>query len=362
MKQVKVARSDEKSEFDIHALKEWFQNAKRDLPWRQKPTPYAVWISEVMLQQTQVAVVVPYFLRWMEFFPTIQSLAEAPLDTVLKLWEGLGYYSRARNLHEGAKTIVKSFGGKLPSDEASLSTIKGLGPYTRGAILSFAFHQKIPAVDGNVIRVLSRYFQIEEDISKPSTVEQIRKRAEVILPNEESWIVNEALIELGATFCQRKPQCSQCPLRRSCKAHRNGVSHQLPIKTRRTQTEYLYRAVAVIRHQGSYLIRRGKKGEIMHDLHEFPYFETTGKGLTVPQLKKKIKSQLKLDVREGEELPEVAHSFTRFQVKLAPVQFSCLDRIAVPDFEWVSFDQIQHLAFSSGHRRILGTLEVDKLD
>lgn len=338
---------------DCDSLKDWFHQTKRDLPWRQSPTPYAVWISEVMLQQTQVAVVVPYFLRWMERFPTIQSLAEAPLDTVLKLWEGLGYYSRARNLHEGAKTIVMNFGGILPSDEASLSTIKGLGPYTRGAILSFAFHQKKAAVDGNVIRVLSRYFQIEEDISKPSTVKLIWKLAESLLPQKESWIVNEALIELGATFCQRKPQCSQCPLKRTCKAHINGVADQLPVKTRRIQTEYLYRAVAVIRHEERYLVRRGKKGEIMHDLHEFPFFETSNEGLTVPELKKLIKSKFKLDVQCVEELAEVAHSFTRYQVRLAPVLFSCSKRTSVADFDWITLAELKKLAFSSGHRRIL---------
>ena len=155
-----------------------------------------------MLQQTQVAVVIPYFLHWMQRFPTIHHLAKASLDEVVKAWEGLGYYSRVRHLHEAAKYLVEHFNGQLPSEEEDLKKIKGLGPYTIGAILSFAFHQKKAAVDGNVIRVLTRYFGLEEDISKVATVNKLRQLAQELLPDEEPWIVNEALIELGATLCQ----------------------------------------------------------------------------------------------------------------------------------------------------------------
>lgn len=337
---------------DINALKKWFLEEKRDLPWRQNPTSYAVWVSEVMLQQTQVAVVVPYFLKWMKRYPTIASLAKAPLDEVLKMWEGLGYYSRARNLHEGAKTVVDLFNGELPHEEEDLKKIKGVGPYTRGAILSFAFHKKRAAVDGNVIRVLSRYFQIKEDISKPSTIKNIWMIAESLLPEDESWIVNEALIELGATFCQKKPNCPACPLKKSCKAHINGIAHQLPIKTRKIKTEYLFRAVAVINYNDSYLIRRGKKGEIMHDLYEFPYFEITEKGITDHQLSQLIAEQFSLKATIIRPLPSITHSFTRFQVRLNPILFSYNKTFSVEGYEWISLEKLKELPFSSGHRRI----------
>lgn len=341
---------------NISSLKFWFQSEKRDLPWRDNPTPYAVWISEVMLQQTQVAVVIPYFLRWMERFPTVKELAEAPLDVVIKMWEGLGYYSRARYLHEGARTILTEFGGIIPNEEAQLKKIKGLGPYTIGAILSFAFHQKKSAVDGNVIRVLARYFQIKEDISKPATVNHIRQLAEKMLPDEESWIVNEALIELGATICQRKPKCSQCPLKSNCQGYLKGVAEQLPIKLKRIKTEYLYRAVAVITDGTNYLVKRGKEGKIMHDLHEFPYLETAQEGITERELQQTLQKQYGLKLKKGQGLPEMSQSFTRYQVRLRPVIFYCERRQPVSQLDWKPLKELKELAFSSGHRRILHLL------
>lgn len=338
---------------DSARLKQWFLETRRDLPWRHQPTPYAVWISEMMLQQTQVAVVIPYFLRWMERFPTIESLANASLDTVIKEWEGLGYYSRARYLHEGAKKIVSDFQGQLPNQEIQLKAIKGLGPYTIGAILSFAFHQKKAAVDGNVLRVLARYFQIEEDIAKPATVKRLRQLAEEVLPEEESWIVNEGLIELGATVCQRKPTCSLCPLQTTCLAYRHNVADQLPIKSKQTKTEYLYRTVIVLTASPDlYLICRRQKGEIMSDLHEFPYFETDSEGLTESELHEKIENHFGLAVQTKYFFPSVNQSFTRYQARLNPVWLHCAFPKPIQGADWISLSDLQQLAFSSGHRRI----------
>ncbi len=343
--------------FEHEKLKEWFLAEKRELPWRHNPDPYAVWISEVMLQQTQVSVVLPYFLRWMELFPTIPALAAASLDQVIKAWEGLGYYSRARNLHEGARYLVEHFGGQLPSTEEQLAKIKGLGPYTIGAILSFAFHQKKAAVDGNVLRVLARYFQIEEDIAKASTVKKMRALAESFLPDEEPWIVGEALIELGATICQRKAHCGECPLKTGCQSYRHGLVDQLPIKSRAVKTEYLYRAVAVIQCDGYFLVKRGKKGKIMSDLYEFPFFETIKEGMTPQQLQKHINLQLGLSVKIGHSLSSVEHGFTRYQARLDPVIFACAQRLAVPDLEWLDLEALKQRAFSSGHRRIFQSIQ-----
>lgn len=342
---------------DVDRLKAWFLAEKRDLPWRQNQDPYAIWISEVMLQQTQVAVVIPYFLRWMERFPTVQSLAEASLDEVIKMWEGLGYYSRARHLHEGAKWVADHFSGQLPQDEEQLKKIKGLGPYTIGAILSFAFHQKKAAVDGNVLRVLARYFQIWDDIAKPSTLKQLRLIAEQVLPDIEPWLVNEALIELGATICQRKSQCSKCPLQSTCASYRDGTVSQLPIKSKGAKTEYLYRSVAILTYDDLYLIKRGEKGKIMSDLYEFPFFEVSSEGWTSNQLKAQVEARYGVSVEMISQLPSVSHSFTRYQVRLDPVLFRCSERQESETFEWKSWSQLQQLAFSSGHRRIIHHLE-----
>jgi A/G-specific adenine glycosylase len=329
-------------------LTEWFLDEKRDLPWRNNPSPYRVWISEVMLQQTQVSVVIPYFERWMARFPTIESLAQASTDEVIKLWEGLGYYSRARNIHEAARFVLEFHQGILPSSKEELSKIKGLGPYTVGAIQSFAFKMKAAAVDGNVVRVLSRYFHIEEDISKGKTVQNMRELLEEKLPDIEPWIVSEALIELGATICQKKPRCDVCPLKRMCKGYRNGVAHELPVKSAKIKYEKLFRVVGVVNHGDYYLVRRGEKGQIMSDLFEFPYLEDVKDGFE-SEFKKKFGLSLKL----VHEFPKVSQSFTRFRVELTPLHFRAKDKIPVEGYEWLTLQELHNLAFSSGHRKIL---------
>ncbi len=341
---------------DIDRLKTWFLTQKRDLPWRQIEDPYAIWVSEIMLQQTQVAVVIPYFLNWISYFPTIHHLAEASLDEVLKAWEGLGYYSRARNLHEAAKYVVKYFYGQLPDKEEELKKIKGLGPYTIGAILSFAFHQKKAAVDGNVMRVLTRYFGIEEDISKVSTVNRLRQLAQNLLPEEEPWIINEALIELGATLCQRKAQCEKCPLSESCLSRQQGTVDLIPLNSKKIKIEHLFRAVAVIQWDSHFLVTRGERGAIMSDLYEFPYFEVDKETLDLQDLEAKIRENYDFSLIQRCVLKEVKHGFTRYQARLYPIWFNCQQPKKIENFEWLSYQELKQLAFSSGHRRVFQQL------
>lgn len=342
---------------DTECLKAWFIDKKRLFPWREELSPYSVWVSEVMLQQTQASVVIPYFLKWMARFPTIETLAEAQPDEVIKLWEGLGYYSRARSLHEGAKYVMAHFGGELPANKESLSQIKGLGPYTVGAILSFAFHQRTPAVDGNVMRVLARFFKVEEEITKTATIRRIWEVAGSILPADEPWIINEALIELGATLCQRSPKCTECPIRAGCLSHAHGVQHQLPVNTKKIKIERLFRAVAVISCENHYLIKRGQKGEIMSDLHEFPFFEVEKSGISGKILQNLVSAHLDMDATLVGELEELSHSYTRYRVELKPYLLSSRALTPIPDLEWKTVQQLQQLAFSSGHRRIFESLQ-----
>jgi A/G-specific adenine glycosylase len=342
--------------FDSTHLKRWFLLEKRDLPWRQNNSPYAVWVSEVMLQQTQVSVVIPYFERWMQRYPTIEALANADLDDVIKSWEGLGYYSRARNLHAGACYVCEKHQGILPDKAEELQKIKGLGAYTIGAILSFAFHQKAAAVDGNVMRVLTRYFSIQEDIAKAKTVEYLRKLVLDFLPNEEPWVINEALIELGATICTKKPKCQQCPLKKNCRALLENKVDLLPYKSGKQKIESLYRSVAVICFENYFLIKKEKKGKIMSDLHEFPYFETTPQGCTPKEVQKSIHEVFGIQVDFKETLPKVNHSFTRFNVYLNPHLFKSHSKPIVEDYQWKTVEEMRKLAFSSGHRRILENL------
>jgi A/G-specific adenine glycosylase len=331
----------------------WFHSNKRDLPWRENISPYRVWVSEVMLQQTQVAVVIPYFLRWMERFPTVKDLADAHVDEVIKLWEGLGYYSRVRNLYEGAKQICEMFGGELPDTPEQLRKIKGIGPYTQGAILSFAFRKKTAAVDGNVIRVLTRYCGLHDDISKPATVKMIWERAEAMVPDVEPWSYNEGLIELGATVCGKTPRCQQCPIRTSCEGFAQGIAAQLPIKSKKQQSIDLTREVAVIECDGAFLIRKCPKGEIMQDLYEFPFREYYENTFSFSDW---VATSMGLAATKVEPLPSVSHGFTKYRVKLLPFKFQVKEKKKVLGFQWIAGEQLGEFPFNSGHRRILSHL------
>ncbi len=329
-------------QIDVKNLKKWFLNQKRDLPWRETKDPYAIWVSEIMLQQTQVAVVIPYFLNWMKIFPTIEKLALSSSDTVIKAWEGLGYYSRARNLHEGARYVLENHEGKLPSSAEELRKIKGIGPYTVGAILSFAFQKKKAAVDGNVIRVLTRLFAIEEDISKPKTVKAIWNIAEAILPDEHPWVVSEALIELGATICTKKSKCHLCPLKTSCKAFLHGKVDDLPFKSAKVKIEKIIRHVSIIIAENKLLVRRAKKDEIMSGLYEFPFVESNSHD---PEC-------FDFPLKKVMEFRTVNHSYTRFRVRLNPILYTAEKIHHVLDHEWLSVEELEQFAFSSGHRRL----------
>jgi A/G-specific adenine glycosylase len=347
----------EKLIFDHESLKKWFHTEKRDLPWRETSYPYAIWVSEIMLQQTQVSVVIPYFEKWMQAFPTIEKLATSPLDRVIKAWEGLGYYSRARNLHAGAKFVLENYNGKLPDNENDLKKIKGIGPYTVGAIMSFAFHKKKAAVDGNVIRVLSRIFNITDDIARPKTITYIRELAEHILPEHEPWIISEALIELGATVCSKKPKCLQCPLKNTCKAFLEGNTDSIPFKSTTYSTENLFRNVAIVIAENKLLVKRGLDGKVMSGLYEFPFMETKLQEENTPATLSKF---LNLSLKKVMDLDTIKHSFTRFQAHLNPVIYLSKKVKMIPDCEWLSVGELDKLAFSAGHKKLFNIIKTLK--
>jgi A/G-specific adenine glycosylase len=343
--------------FNSSHLKKWFLAERRELPWRSNTSPYSVWVSEVMLQQTQVSVVIPYYERWMQTFPSIESLASASTEQVMKSWEGLGYYSRARNLHDGAKFLCENYAGVFPKDHKEWVRIKGLGPYTIGAIRSFAFHQKAPVVDGNVIRVIARYFNLQDDISKSATLRNIWEIAAHILPEEDHWIHNEALIELGATLCSRNPQCQICPLKADCIGYAKGTANALPFNSRKITSTTLHRAVAVVATQTKLLLKLCGSGEIMAGLHEFPYVEMSPQQNVEVVLRKLLEKEFKLSVSQKALLSKVSHTFTRFQSHLYPILFETAQETVVEGFKWASLEEVGELAFSSGHRKVLGQLQ-----
>ncbi|WP_168123647.1 A/G-specific adenine glycosylase [Paenibacillus sp. HB172176] len=265
----------EKSYFSEELLG-WYGLHKRKLPWRESRDPYRVWVSEIMLQQTRVDTVIPYFNRFMSKFPTLRALAEAPEEEVLKCWEGLGYYSRARNLQAGARMVAEQFDGIVPNDKASVSSLKGVGPYTSGAIMSIAFNKPEPAVDGNVMRVLSRYFCLEDDIAKPATRVGIEKLAVSLIPQGAAGDFNQALMELGATVCTPKsPGCLTCPVMLHCKSRIEGRETELPIKTKAKPPRDEYRAAVIVEGSGSnagkVLVRQRPQTGLLAQMWELPH-------------------------------------------------------------------------------------------
>jgi len=252
-------------------LIEWFEKNQRPLPWRRHYEPYAVWVSEIMLQQTQMDTVLPYYERWMKTFPDVKALAASDTKKVLKLWEGLGYYSRARNLHAGAKLIVEKFGGTMPRDFQTLLSIKGIGRYTAGAISSIAFNQPDPIVDGNVFRVLARLFALTGSIDIQKNREKFWRLQESLIPPGQARDFNQGLMEFGALVCTpQNPACPVCPLQAFCWAYKKGDPEAYPVRSPRKKTVQVEAAALALKKDGKYLLRLRPVGSIMGGLWEFP--------------------------------------------------------------------------------------------
>ncbi|MCT6924940.1 A/G-specific adenine glycosylase [Metasolibacillus sp.] len=257
------------------ALVEWFNREKRDLPWRQTTEPYHIWVSEVMLQQTRVDTVIPYYNRFIERFPTAETLAYAPEQELLKMWEGLGYYSRARNLQAGVREVVETYNSVVPDNRADISKLKGVGPYTAGAILSIAYGKPEHAVDGNVMRVLSRVLHIKEDIALPKTRKVFEEAVDFLIDPENASSFNQGLMELGALICTpTSPKCLLCPVRDYCIAFEAGDAAQLPIKTKKIKMKQLELDVAVIQNtKGHYLLEQRPAEGLLANMWQFPMVE-----------------------------------------------------------------------------------------
>jgi A/G-specific adenine glycosylase len=314
------------------ALLAWFARSQRDLPWRNTRTPYRVWISEVMLQQTHVATVIPYFERWLARFPDIHTLAAASQDEVLKRWEGLGYYRRARLLHQCARVIDEQHGGQLPETYADLRNLPGIGTYTAAAIASFVFAEPVVAVDGNVKRVAARLFELPN----PSEAE-VKSKLEPHLPHDQPGAFNEAMIELGAVVCGKKPACNVCPLRNYCQAYQQETVAQFPAPKAKKTVPHFTRYASVYRRDNAlWLSQRqdeGKTGGLLRGLWGFPLTE---------------------DCPVGETLEPVKHAYTHFKLTVHPVLVSTQP---AGDGQLVDIDGISDLALSKVDHKILARVQ-----
>jgi A/G-specific adenine glycosylase len=319
-------------------LLRWYRRHHRQLPWRATRDPYRIWVSEIMLQQTRVETVWPYYARWLQVFPTIHALARAKNERVLKLWEGLGYYSRARNLHRAAQTVVRDHGGKVPWTAESLRQLPGIGRYTAGAIASIAFGECVPLVDGNVARVFARIFAIPANVKAPRTMETLWQLAEELVPRRKPGEFNQALMELGALVCTpASPRCEICPMRRVCVARAHGLVDQLPNRGRPQTAERIAISAALVRRNGSLLMQRRPERGLLAGMWELP---TLGHRR----------------FRKGKQLLELRHAITNRRITLRVFECQCgsaLQDKLTAELRWVSTAEMKRLSLPAAHRRAI---------
>ena len=335
------------SEFSARAL-EWYEVHARSLPWRvppsgaadQHPDPYAVWVSEIMLQQTRVETVIPYFKRWLELFPTLRTLAEASQQSVLAAWEGLGYYSRARNLHEAARIVVTEYEGELPRELSQLRQLPGIGRYTAGAIASIAFNQDVPTLDGNLRRVFSRVFNLSQPLGSPAGEERLWALAQEHLPPGRAGDYNQALMDLGAAIClPKRPSCGLCPLEKLCSARALGVQEQLPVRKRRAALPHRLKAAAVIVREGRVLLNQRPNRGLLGGMWEFPAGEVAA---DLPgELVAVIRAEYRLEVDPLARLGELKHTYTHFTLTETAYRCELLQGRAVGSLKWVLLGELE---------------------
>lgn len=344
------------------ALLEWFRLHRRDLPWRRTRDPYAIWVAEIMLQQTQVATVIPYYQRFLARFPTLQRLAEASSEEVLKLWEGLGYYSRARHLHEAAKRVVREFGGQLPQTVDRLRELPGVGRYTAGAVASLAFNQPVPVVDGNVTRVLARLFWLKGNLRKPAAQNLLWRLTQELVDPEQPGDFNQAIMELGATVClPAEPECGGCPVSRWCEAFRRGEPDALPepgsLKRRVQRTDIS----ALIWNGEAVLIGKRREQGLWGGLWEFPRVQRQGREDLAEGACRAAQQTLGVAVEPITVLAQVKHQVTYHAIRL--VGYLCRYRSGEPqsilyeEWRWVPPDAFQAYPMSAPQRRLAQALQ-----
>jgi A/G-specific adenine glycosylase len=346
----------------------WWDAGHADLPWRGTRDPYPIWVSEIMLQQTQITTVIPYYERWLTRFPTVQDLATASLDEVLKLWEGLGYYSRARNMHAAAQTIVEDWNGRFPNTAADLQTLKGIGRYTAGAIASIAFDEPVPVLDGNVIRVLSRLTDLPDDVTTTTAKKHLWQLAGNLVPTERPGDYNQALMELGQTVClPQNPHCLLCPLSKHCLARQHGTQLERPVKPPRKNTPHYDVVAGIIWQNGSmgtdskFLIAQRPLDGLLGGLWEFPGGKQE-EGETLPEaLQREIQEELAMTIEVGDFQTRVKHAYTHFRITLNAFHATHLSgepqHIGVNNHAWVTLADLDNYAFAVTDQKIIKSLK-----
>ena len=352
-------------------LLKWFDASQRDLPWRKKRTPYRVWVSEIMLQQTQVATVIDYYNRFMKRFPTVKKLAAGEQAEVLKLWEGLGYYRRARQMHAAAQLVMEQHEGRFPTDYDSVLALPGIGRYTAGAILSIAEDQRQPILEGNTIRLFARLLAMRDDPKISANQKQLWAFSETILPKERCGDFNQALMELGSLICTpKKPLCDQCPVRNSCPTFVQGLQEKIPAPSKKMKFTDLHEAVVIVRkgtgERTKYLVRECGPDERWAGLWDFPRYEIAGDDVET-NLSAQLKQQTGFAATLRPTTKRIKHAVTRYRITLdcfiADSPTGRLKKNQTPT-QWLTEEQLVDLPMSTSGRKIaksLGDLNVKLL-
>lgn len=348
-------------------LLRWFGANQRDLPWRKAYSPYEVWISEVMLQQTQVKTVLPYYQRWMERFENIPSVAVAFEDELLKYWEGLGYYSRVHNIHKTAKILLEYFGGNFPREFPKILSLPGIGRYTAGAIMSLAYNESFPAVDGNIERVFARLFNIATPVKDASNQKFIWTTAAQWIPVGRARRFNQALMELGALVCvPKKPLCGGCPIDEFCQGFKWGVANERPVARQTKRIKAIEAAIGVLIQKGKVLIQKRPTNGLMAGLWEFPGGRLNRGERPEEALEREFFEELGLKVTCTTRIITIRHAYTSFRVTLhaffcrllEPAQRPTLN--AASEARWVTRNQLEQFPFPAANKKLIGILAEKK--
>ncbi|MCC6146246.1 MAG: A/G-specific adenine glycosylase [Anaerolineaceae bacterium] len=349
------------SEFS-QLLLQWYAHAARALPWRERSDAYSILVSEIMLQQTRVETTIPYFQRWLERFPTLAGLAAAPEQEVLRLWEGLGYYSRARNLHRTARQVVVEYNGVIPSSAAELERLPGVGRYTAAAVASIAFGKDEAALDGNIRRVLARYFNIELSVGSPQAEKVFWGLAREHLPRGRASDYNQALMDLGATVCTPcAPRCEACPLEALCQARILGVQEARPVRRPRATIPHYIVTAAVIRRSGRVLIAQRPSTGLLGGLWEFPGGKQEPGESLVDCMTREIREELGAAVHVGVALGVYQHAYTHFRITLHAFACTLLEKqepqaLHASEIRWVAPEELGDFPMGKVDRQISRSL------
>jgi len=349
------------------ALIGWYQANKRDLPWRNTNDPYRIWVSEVMLQQTQVATVVPYYHRFLQHFENLKCLARANSQEVLGAWEGLGYYARARNLHRAASLVFKEHRGVVPNHWTEFRKLPGVGDYIAAAVLSMAFEQPYPVVDGNVKRVLARLLMINDPVNNASTTKKFREIADQLLEQKKPGTFNQAMMELGAIVCKpQQPLCGSCPVQKNCRANQSGEVLNYPIKLKKQSTPQYRIAVGVVFKNGRVLITRRKPSGLLGGLWEFPGGKIQKGESPEAACIREIKEEANLAIKVESHLSRIKHAYTHFKIVMDVFCCSYISgRVALNgpvDHRWIKLRKLDDFPFPRANHKFFPELKRYKVE